>query len=127
MAAASNQFPLRSLIAPKRHARFISRYDDPLPDHNPGALLMLSATNAWSRRRAEGKWDLDVSKLLRRLKMMPRLWGIEKDVVERLLKESVISTLTERSLRGNMRASFRFCAAALAPAATPMTDARTLL
>jgi hypothetical protein len=58
--------------------------------------------------RDRSDWQFDVSKLLRRLNMMPRLWKTEMDIIEHLLKESSISTLTERSLCGNMTASFRF-------------------
>jgi len=43
--------------------------------------------------------------------MMQRIWETEKAVAERLLKDSSISTLTERSLYGSIRGSFRFYAA----------------
>ena len=43
---ARDQFALDSAYALEMHERFICRYLDALPDHNPGALLILPATNA---------------------------------------------------------------------------------
>jgi hypothetical protein len=51
--------------------------------------------------------DLHISHLLRRLNMMERLWRCQNDASEHLLKESSISTLTDRSLCVKMTASFR--------------------